>query len=225
MAILDGPADFAGAHACSLGLSRVGEKEDPRRVHARGGSAVASTINLGPLVTPYYAVGNSRLRVIQLKALATKQLYFARDAARVPANPAVRGNHAMARDVDRHWIVVHRIADGPRAACGPHGGAQGPVADYRTARHRPQFVQDLPLEGMRHESEIDLLAERLCVSGEVETNLLADFFNRPLILDEIELQPQFPDLRRQIAGVVHIMIEHNATGAHCHQQLAQRRFH
>ena len=42
----------------------------------------------------------------------------------------------MAWDVDRHWIVVQRIADGSCAVSGSHGRAQAPVANDRAARHR-----------------------------------------------------------------------------------------
>ena len=115
---LSGPADFARAHAGSPGLFRIGEEEYPCTVHMCGGPAASSTVDLGPLVTPNDVVGNSPLRIIQGKTLATKQLDFARDAASVPADPAVRGNHAVAWNVDRYRIVVQCIADGSCAVCG-----------------------------------------------------------------------------------------------------------
>ena len=109
-------------------------------------------------MTPNDVVGHSLLRIIQGKPLATKQLDFARDAAPIPADSSIGGNHPMARDVDRHGIVVQRIADSPRAVGGSRCRCQRLVADYRTARHRLQFVQNLFLKGMSHQGQVDVLA-------------------------------------------------------------------
>ena len=137
---LPGPADFARAHAGSLCLSRIGEKEDLCAVYMGRGPAVSSTVNLAPLVTPYYAIGNPSLRAIQLETLAPKQLQFARGAARVSADPSVRGNHAVAWNIDRYRIIVQCIADGSCAVCGLQGRAQCLITDQRATRHTLQFV-------------------------------------------------------------------------------------
>src|SRR4029077_587301 len=131
---LAGPANLAGAHTGSLSVSRVGEKDDPRAIHTRGGPAVSATINFGLLMTPNDAFGNSFLCVVHCEALATKQLQLACEPAAIPSNPTIRGNHAVARRVNRHRIVVHRVADGSCAVRGSHGSAQRLVTNQCTPR-------------------------------------------------------------------------------------------
>ena len=64
----------------------------------------------------------------------------------------------MARNVDRHGIVVQGIADGPGTIWGSRSRCQRLVADYRAARHRLQFAQNPFLKGMSHKGEVDVLA-------------------------------------------------------------------
>src|SRR6266446_8839828 len=155
-----GVADFARAHAGALSLLRTREHEDPITIHACRRPAVLPAVNFGYRVTPDHAGGNSCRCCIHHKALAAKQLQFAREAAAVTADAALRGNHAMAWDVDRNGIIVQRVADGPRAPRSTRGGSQGLVADNGAARDVLQLAQDLLLEGILRERQIDVVAKR-----------------------------------------------------------------
>src|SRR5229473_4271877 len=160
-----GVADFARAHAGPLSLLRTREHEDPITIHACRRPTIRPAVNSGTFVTPDHAVGNSCRRLIHCKALAAEQLQFAREAAAVTADAALRGNHAMAWDVDRNGIIVQCVADGPRAPRSASGRTQGLIADDGAARHILQFAQNLLLEGMLRERQIDVVAKRVRIAG------------------------------------------------------------
>jgi hypothetical protein len=101
-----------------LGLFGIGEKEHPRSIYARPGPTVFSAVDFGSFVAPNGRDGKVRRRAIHRKTLAPEQLEFALSATAVAADASVRRDHAMARNVYGHGIVVHCIADGPCAVWG-----------------------------------------------------------------------------------------------------------
>src|SRR5713101_3726510 len=208
-----GVADFARAHAGALSLLRTREHEDPIAIHACRRPAVLPAVNFGYLVTPDHAVGNACCCLIHCKALAAKQLQFAREAAAVTADAALRGNHAMAWDVDRHGIIVQCVADGPRAPRSASGSAQGLVADNGAARHVLQFAQNLLLEGILRERQIDVVAKRVRIAGKVAANLVADFRDGLFVFNRIEIQTQLSDRRGEIAAGIQRVVERTSARA------------
>src|SRR5262245_42039817 len=116
-------ANLARAHTGSLSTFRIGKEKDPCPVDTGAGPTAWSAIDFCSLVTPNCGIGNARCLTVHRKTFASQQLQFTRYAATISTDSSVRQDHAMARDIYGHRIVVHCIADSPRAACRARCGA------------------------------------------------------------------------------------------------------
>src|SRR5687768_6992725 len=96
----------------------------------------------------------------------------------------------MAWNVNRHGIVVQRIANRSSATCGTDSSPQSLIADQRSARDRFELVQDLLLERITDKSQINMMTQRIGRTSEIAVNLLADCRDNRSILNRIELQSQ-----------------------------------
>src|SRR5215468_12073202 len=160
-----GPADFARAQACLLGMLRVGKEQYPAPVRTRGGPAVRATVDVGRPVSPNRFPGQLYITIFQRKTFAAKQLHFATGAACIPAKSAVRGNYPMTWDVNRHRIVVHCVAHRSRALGRSRRSAQTLIADHSAARNFLELAQNFLLKRTGGEMQINIPAQRLRLSG------------------------------------------------------------
>jgi len=85
-------------------------------------------------------------------ALGLEQGAFERLAASIAAEPAIGGDHAMARHV-RAPAVPHDIAHGPRSAGFAGPGGHLPVTDDGSWRNATHHGEDSLGEGEFHRSQ------------------------------------------------------------------------
>src|SRR5690242_6928032 len=187
--------------------------------------ACASTKNLGASVAPDYAVRKLFVCFTQRKAFAPQEGQLARDAAAVTAETTVGSDYPMTGDINRHRIVVQRIADGPRSFRCARRRAQGLIAHHRAARDLLKLIKNFFLKRTRCQSQIGRTAQRIGVPGEIATNFGADCLDLATIFHGIYGEPKLGDDAFERIAAEEIMDEHDAAPAESDEQSAKGRIY